>query len=193
MKNSIFFLIFVSLLIFTSCSNVEDYLREGWVIADTIDYTNQGAALKDIETINDLFDKAIQYNPNDWDSGYSQKSQFLRILFLGEEYIQQDDYLNKQRDIYEEWFSINPTDTTKKVPYAMTLYLQKELSYTEILEEVYNENHTYNIDVPTTEDFFNFIAGVFLNKILEKEFYSTPYEDFLILSDEEILNIIIGF
>lgn len=193
MKKNRFLIIFLCIAIFTACSSADEYLREALVKVENIDYSDSEVTLKDIETINELYDKAIQCDPINWDSGYYQKSQFLRILFLLEEYITESEFLNAQKDIYEEWFSTNPADTTKKVTYAMTLYLQKDPSYVKILEEVYDKSHTYTIDSPTPEDFFNFVAGVSLNKIVEEDFYGTPYESFLMISDEEILNNIIGF
>ncbi len=190
MKYIVYF-ICITILLF-SCS-YKNELHKAESIRNTIDYSEGFLICESkINEVLNIYKSASQKNRHSWNGGYSQQCNYIRYLYFIHNFFTWEQFIQKELDVYEQWFSENSNDKNHLFYYGLLLLVTEREKGKEVLSEIYNPmfEYTFEASADITE-IKNFFSGLLLDRLPKEKFEGTVYEEFFDYSLEEIVGIII--
>ena len=188
--------IFVFCIIFSvvSLCSYKNELRRALSLWDTIVYSEEiEEGNPKIDEVIDIYKNVSKRHKHLWNAGYSQHSDFLKLLHYRKNFYTWEQVVQQEIEIYERWFAANPDDKNHLMFYAMYLLeTERKGEGLKILSELYNPEYEYDYEISETFDvksIMNFFSGLLLNKLSKEQFKGTIYEEFFDYSVSEIIGI----
>ena len=172
--------------VFCSCVNnkAEKYIKKAWSLQENgVDRWGYD------KKVSEYFKKAQLINPQDWNSGYIQESQYLVGLYLTEK-INKGEFLQLISELYGNFMKYSEINDQNKYSYAILKYLTlEEPENKSFIKMLYNPKYVYEDFSITNESLWNFIFGIILEEIEPKKFINTIYYNYIEISDDVLIEL----
>lgn len=191
-KNLIYYFIFVSSFILSSCNNTETKLRELWEIDETIDYVNFSEIdQRKFERVLSNFSRIAESNKNNWDCGFSQQCSLFRKLYFYDK-INTVEFLENCIKIYESYPYITNEISIHSLGYGIALkYIGNDIYANKIFQMLLEDE--VDKKVITSDD--SILIKIVSSKLLYSKLdfvIDDKYQQFFLMSEKELIDNFVG-